>query len=312
MDDARHAGQAPGIRSAAGDATGGVPAAGQVDASRAAGPPYDGRRLSYATTFTDPRQQAIIRTIELLTARPALLRRIRRFEAMGVPDGQPFWARALEVLGIDVVTPGSEIARVPAEGPLVVAANHPHGLIDGMVLAEIVGRVRQDYKILARSLLTGVAQVDRFLLPVPFVHDPDALRRNIAMRDAAMRHLENGGAVVLFPAGVVASSDRWFGPAVERDWSAFTAKLIQRSGAAVVPIRFAGRNSRAYQIASLVSPTLRQGLLLHEVRHAMQRPQRPVVGRPIGPDEIAAWSGDPMGFMRWLRDRTLALRPDGA
>ena len=44
-------------------------------------------------------------------------------------------------------------------GPLVVTANHPHGLIDGMVLAELIGKVRTDYKILTRSLLTGLIRL---------------------------------------------------------------------------------------------------------------------------------------------------------
>jgi putative hemolysin len=284
-----------------------ISAPGQGDGTALGDQPYDGRRLSYATTFTDPVQQRIIQAIELATAKMSLLRKIRRFEAMGVPHGQPFWAQALGVMGIDILTPEEEIARIPRDGPLVVTANHPHGLVDGMVLAELIGRVRTDYKILTRSLLTGVAEIDEFMLPVPFAHDPDALAKNVEMRRQAMRHLAEGGVIALFPAGVVASADRFFGPAIERDWNAFTAKMIQRSGATVLPIRFPGRNSRAYQIASLVSPTIRQGLLLYEVKHALDRPQRPHIGMPLSPDAIAGWQGDPMGFMRWLRARTLAL-----
>jgi putative hemolysin len=282
-------------------------APGQGDGTSLGDQPYDGRRLSYATTFTNPLHQTIIQTIELLTAKPHLLRRIRRFEAMGVPHGQAFWAQALEVMGIDVTTPAQEIARIPKDGPLVIVANHPHGLVDGMVMAEVIGRVRTDYKILTRSLLTGVAEIDPFMIPVPFAHDPDALAKNVEMRRQAMEHLADGGAIALFPAGVVASADSYFGPAIERDWNAFTAKVIRRSGARVLPIRFPGQNSRAYHIANKLSPLLRQGLLLYEVKHALDRVQRPIIGTPLDVDEVAAWAGDPMGFMRALRDRTLGL-----
>jgi len=282
-------------------------APGQGDGSALSDQPYDGRRLSYATTFTNPLHQTIIQSIEMLTAKPHLLRRIRKFEAMGVPHGQGFWAQALGVMGIDVTTPAEEIARIPKDGPLVIVANHPHGLVDGMVLAEVIGRVRTDYKILTRSLLTGVAEIDPFMIPVPFAHDPDALAKNVEMRKQAMDHLADGGVIALFPAGVVASSDSWFGPAIERDWNAFTAKVIRRSNARVLPIRFPGQNSRAYQIANRISPLLRQGLLLYEVRHALDKPQRPFVGAPLDEAEVADWAGDPMGFMRALRARTLAL-----
>lgn len=284
-----------------------VETAAQGDGTSLSDRPYDGRRLSYATTFTNPVQQRVIQAIELATAKMSLLRKIRRFEAMGVPHGQAFWQKALDVMGIDIQTPADEIARIPKTGPVVITANHPHGLVDGMVLAEVIGRVRTDYKILTRSLLTGVAEIDDFMIPVPFAHDPEALEKSLEMRKQAMQHLKNGGLIALFPSGAVASAERWFGPAIEQPWSAFTAKLIQRSGATVVPIRFPGQNSRAYQIASLTSSTLRQGLLLFEVKHALDKPQRPYVGQPMSQEDMAEWRKDPMGLVKQLRKKTLEL-----
>jgi putative hemolysin len=285
-----------------------APLKGQGDGTALKDRPYDRRRLSYAHTFENPWQVRTIQTMEMVTGKLRLLKLIRKFEAMGVPEGQAFWRQALDVMGIDLLTPAEQTARIPREGPLVVVANHPHGLVDGMVLAELVGRRREDYKILTRSLLTGVAEIDRFMIPVPFAHEEDALQQNLEMRKRAMDHLREGGAIVLFPSGVVAASETMFGPAMEREWNPFTAKMIQRSGARVVPIYFPGQNSRWYQVANRVSSTLRQGLLLYEVVHALNRPQAPVVGRPIERDEVEAWAGNPRGFVAWLRDLTLGLR----
>lgn len=269
--------------------------------------PYDKRQLSYATTFADPWKAGTIRTLEWLTGKLTLLRLIRSFEREGVPRGQAFWPRALAHMGIEVQTPEEQVRRIPRSGPLIVVANHPHGLVDGMILAEIVGRVRTDYRILVRSLLSGVEEVAPFLIPIPFPHEPDALARNLEARHLAMQHLRDGGAVILFPSGAVASASHPFGPAVEAEWNPFTAKLIRRSGAPVVPVRFSGQNSRWYQVASLVSPTLRQGLLLHEVVHALNRPQAPTIGEPLDPSLIAARSANGRGFMAWLRQHTLSL-----
>lgn len=280
---------------------------GQGDGATLSDTPYDRRRLSYASTFPNPTQRLIIQAVELATSKFQLLRRIRKFEAMGVPFGQPFWAQALDVMGIDLQTPEPEIRNIPRQGPVVVTANHPHGLVDGMVLAELIGRVRTDYKILTRSLLTGVGEIDQFMIPVPFDHEPDALKKSLEMRRQAMDHLASGGLIALFPAGVVASSDTWWGPAKERAWNAFTAKLILRSGATVVPIRFPGRNSRAYQIASNVSAPLRQGLLLYEVRHAFDKPQRPIVGEPLLRDILAERADNPREMLDFLRQLTLEL-----
>jgi len=221
---------------------------------------YDRRSLSYASTFDDPVKSRIISIIELFTGKLAILRMIRKFEQRGAPSGQAFWRAA----------------------PVIVVANHPHGMVDGMIFADLIGRVRPDYRILTRSLLTSIDEVaGSYMIPVPFPHDPDAQRKGVEMRAKAMKHLKEGGVVALFPSGVVASSETYFGPAVEAEWNVFTAKMIRRSGATVVPMRFPGQNSRAYQIANKISPMLRQGLLLHEIVHSCNKPQGPVVGHPI-------------------------------
>lgn len=275
------------------------------DGSAGDAKPYDRGSLSYAGTFTNPLKARTIRTLEWATGKAQLLRRIRRFEAEGVETGPPFFTHALRVMGITVETSSTQGDQIPATGPCVVVANHPHGLVDGMVLAEIVGRVRQDYRILTRSLLTGVPEVAGQLIPVPFAHEPDSQARNLSMRRQAMDHLARGGCIIMFPAGGVAASESLFGPAVEKGWSPFTAKLIRRSRATVVPICFPGQNSRAYQIANRISATLRQGLLLHEVVHALDKPQSPVVRPAIPPAVWQARAGVASEFMDWLRDKTL-------
>ncbi|MGB2357208.1 MAG: lysophospholipid acyltransferase family protein [Paracoccaceae bacterium] len=269
--------------------------------------PYDRRRLSYASTFTNPTQRITIQTIEHLTGKLRLLRKIRRFEAMGVPHGQAFWKQALDVMGIQLKTPQEQIDRIPKDGPLIITSNHPHGLVDGMVLAELIGRVRTDYKILTRSLLTGITEIDQFMIPVPFPHEEDALEKNLVMRKDAMNHLKGGGVVILFPSGVVGASKTAFGPVVEEQWNPFTAKMIQRSQAKVLPVYFPGGNSRWYQVANQISPTLRQSLLLFEVVKALNKPQTPVVGQLIDRPEIKDWADNPRGFVSWLRDETLKL-----
>ncbi|MDJ0637782.1 MAG: lysophospholipid acyltransferase family protein [Paracoccaceae bacterium] len=269
--------------------------------------PYDKRRLSYANTFPNPAKRGVIRSMEWTTGKVRLLRLIRRFEKEGVETGQGFWPHALRVMGITLETPAEEIARIPASGPVIIVANHPHGLVDGMVLAELIGRVRTDYKILTRSLLTGIPEIEQFMIPVPFPHEDDSIQKSLTMRKTTMAHLAAGGVVALFPSGVVASSDTWWGPAIERDWNPFTAKMILKSGATVVPIRFPGANSRAYQIADKISATMRQGLLLHEVVHALNKAQRPHVGVPFHPEHVASRKSAPRELMSWMREATLAL-----
>ncbi|MGF6859829.1 putative hemolysin [Rhodobacteraceae bacterium MBR-64] len=270
-------------------------------------PPMDMRRLSYSSTFSEPHRVLIVRLVEWLTGKITLLRLVRQFEAMGPVRGAGFWQRALDLMKVEVRTPAEQIARIPKTGPVVIVANHPHGLVDGLVMARLVMQVRSDFKILTRSLLTGIEEIAWHMVPVPFPHEPDALEKGLEMRRIAMQHLAEGGVVILFPSGQVAVSKTWFGPAIELEWNPFTAKMVMRSGATVVPIFFSGQNSRLFQIAHNLSFTLRQGLLLHEIAHAMHKPQAPVIGDPVSPEEVRGWAGNPRGLMAHLRARTLAL-----
>ncbi|EDZ47573.1 lysophospholipid acyltransferase family protein [Leisingera daeponensis] len=274
---------------------------------------YDRRTLTYANSFDDRWTSLAIKTMEWLTGKLTILRMVNKFEKNNAEyRGQKFWRGALNTMGIGLETPQEQIDNIPAEGPVVIVANHPHGMVDGMIFADLIGRRRLDYRILTRSVLTGLDEAaTSFMIPVPFPHDPEAQRKMVDMRAKTMAFLKEGGAVALFPSGVVMSSDSWFGPAIEREWNVFTAQLIRRSGARVVPIYFPGSNSRWYQIACQISPILRQGLLLHEIVRSCNKPQAPVVGKPLTDAQMEKLHSDPRGFMAWLREHTLSLGKGG-
>lgn len=284
-----------------------MPQTSIVAASKPANRKYDMQRLSYAGTFTNPFKSNSIRTIEWLTAKVQLLRLIRQFERSGAPFGSPFWPKAIKQMGIRIDTPPEEIALIPKTGPLVVVSNHPHGLVDGMIIAEMINRVRSDFKILTRSLLTGIPEVEEFMIPVPFPHEENARELGLQMRNETMAHLKAGGAIILFPAGKVAMSETYFGPAIEAEWNVFTHKMIQRSGATILPMHFTGQNSRLFLIANKLSDTLRQGLLLYEIKRSLFKPQRPYIGAPLPASVLDEWDGNPRGFLAWLRQHTLDL-----
>jgi putative hemolysin len=234
---------------------------------------------------------------------------VRQFEKLGEVKGQAFWPATMKVMGIDLRTPDHQLDRIPAEGPVVFVANHPHGLVDGMILADLIGRRRGDYRILTRALLTGLDEsAAGYMIPVPFPHEPDAQGKMLAMRAEAMGHLQDDGLIALFPSGSVAAAETMWGPAIEGEWNVFTAKMIRKSKATIVPCFFTGSNSRLYQIANHISPVLRQGLLIHEVVHSFDKPQAPIIGNPITPDQWEEPIKKPREFMAWLRQRTISLR----
>ncbi|MEM7724411.1 MAG: lysophospholipid acyltransferase family protein [Pseudomonadota bacterium] len=272
---------------------------------------YDRRSLTYANSFPNFWVRHTIKAIEWMTGKIKIIRRVSEFEKIADVTGPAFWPATMKVMGIEIRTPVHQLQRIPETGPVVFVANHPHGLVDGMVLADLIGRRRGDYKILTRALLTGLDEsASGYMIPVPFPHEEDAQGKMLKMRDAAMAHLDNKGLIALFPSGSVAASKTMFGPAVEGEWNVFTAKMIRKSGATIVPCFFTGSNSRWYQIANRISPILRQGLLIHEVAYSFDKPQAPIIGNPIPPDQWEERVKKPREFVAWLREQTLALRDD--
>jgi putative hemolysin len=269
---------------------------------------YDRSELTYANSFPSRGKRMFIMFVEALTARYYLLYKMRKWERRQNKDPD-FWVSVLKEMNIELTTAKEEIARIPSEGPLVIVSNHPHGLIDGIIMAHLISHVRDDYQILTRALLVGVTRVEKYLLPVSFPHEEDSVRKNINMRKTAISSLQDGHCIALFPAGTVSTSDTYFGEPTEREWATFTAKMVRQSGAKVLPIYFTGANSRWFQIANKLGDTLRQSLLLYEIRKSFNKKQSPVIGELIDPEVIKSYEKDAKGLMAFLREETLKLKP---
>ena len=266
------------------------------------------REISYASSARTRAGRAVIRSLENLTGRLGLIRMARGYDAE-VAAGRDFWDVMMERYGLRLQVTGGSLADIPATGPLVVIANHPYGILDGLVLGHILARRRGDFRILAHRVFRKAAELERVILPIDFDETREARAQNLRTRREALEHLAAGGCIGIFPGGTVSTALRPFGRPMDPSWRRFTARLIARSGAAVVPVFFEGHNSRMFQIASHLHVTLRMALLVNEFRARVGAPVRVVVGRPLDPAGIAARAGEPRALMDHLRAETYRLSP---
>src|SRR5271157_5788800 len=263
--------------------------------------------FSYATASDPPIKRGLIRLVEKATGQPKLKRMYvqnQRFPRAG----ETFWQAAVRSLELDVRYDADALGSVPKTGPVVFVANHPYGVLDGIVMAWLASKVRSDFVVLTHVVLTRAPEAARFILPVDFSGSEEAERTNLASRAAARAQLERGGAVVVFPAGAVSTAPDKLGlkPAVDARWQPFVSQLIQRAKAVVVPVWFGGQNSRLFQIASHLSYTLRISLIFHEVRARIGTSLPVVIGAPI---RFAAIAGvkDRQALADDLRGRVYGL-----
>jgi putative hemolysin len=197
------------------------------------------------------------------------------------PAETSFEVRALEALGIRPVCSSADIASIPSRGPLVIAANHPHGIVDGLVLASIVRRARPDVRILANHLLSRIPElVDLCFFVDPFGGPAAAARSQAGLR-AAHLWVRNGGALIAFPSGEVAHDRQPDGSYSDSPWSGTTGRLALTTGAHIVPAFIDGRNSQWFYAAGRVHPLLRTALLARETLNARGHQLTVRLGAPI-------------------------------
>jgi len=103
----------------------------------------------------------------------------------------PFLSNVAKRLSIGYRVSDAERAHIPKSGAVIVVANHPTGILDGIVLTEILGTVRDDIKILANAALQAVEEVSELLIAVD-LYGKGVLRNATALR-ACLRHLASGG-----------------------------------------------------------------------------------------------------------------------
>jgi len=230
----------------------------------------------------------LLRRAALSAARPAIewilslpaYRTLYRKVQCG-PAGTPFEVRALDALGIQPACTPADVALIPSRGPLIVAANHPHGIVDGLLLASIVRRARPDVRILANHLLSRIPElVDLCFFVDPF-GGPAATAGSQAGLRAAHLWVRNGGALIVFPSGEVAHDRQPDGSYSDSLWSATTGRLALTTGAHVVPAFIDGRNTQWFYAAGRVHPLLRTALLARETLNARGHQLTVRLGAPI-------------------------------
>ncbi len=253
--------------------------------------------LSYANPNDPWVKRTLISAMERWAGRGYFVPLYRRWQTEVIPSGAPIMRPVFDLCDVDLDISGAWPPRIAPGVPLVIVANHPYGILDGfaaLVMAEEIGR---PFRVLINKDLTKVPEIRPYSLSVDFAETREAQAANLHMRNEAIALLRQGTTVVVFPAGGVATAPSAFARAIDLPWKTFTARMIQTSGAQVLPVYFEGQCSPLFHVASRLHLTLRLSLMIREFRRMVGGTVSARVGEVVSSAELA-----PMRDRRVLTD----------
>ncbi len=268
----------------------------------------DTKYFSYADPNDPIHRKALIRSIEFISGQPYLYNIYREYQK-NPERWKSFWDGCVDLLKLDIDFDEEKIKKIPSEGPLMIVANHPFGVLDGLVICWLTSKIRSKFKVLTHSLLLRASETKDFLLPIDFSENKKAMITNLETRKTARKILDEGGTIVVFPGGTVSTTKRFYNKtALDPSWRNFTSRLIKRSRPTILPLHFTGQNSFLFQTASHISETLRSSLLFHEVKRRINTKVPVIIGDPINYSDIDENLSN-TELSEFLRNTTYKINP---
>ena len=225
----------------------------------------------------------------------------------GTP-GVPFTTGLLKELGVTIEVRNQQVLDNLPQGGFITVSNHPFGAFDGIMLINMVGQRRDDFKVMVNMFLNYISAMRPNFIDVDALATNDPDKRAVSMKGIAeaMRHVHEGHPLGFFPAGAV-SKFTWGLRIEDREWQPNIMRIISRLKVPVIPIYFHGHNSVIFYLLGMISWKLRTLRLPSEVFRRRNYKFRVSVGDPI-PVEVQQQYQTPEALAQFLKQQTYAMK----
>ena len=75
------------------------------------------------------------------------------YDRNSILQGPDFARGVLKDIGVEYEVLNSEVLSHLPDGPFITISNHPYGHIDGVMLVDLFGHIRPDYKVMVNKFL---------------------------------------------------------------------------------------------------------------------------------------------------------------
>lgn len=186
----------------------------------------------------------------------------------------------LDSLQVKYTVLEQDLLNIPVTGGVVIVANHPTGALDGIMLIDMISKIRPDVKFMGNFLLNRIEPLKRYFISVDPFDNPSRSRNTKGIR-LSLEHLKAGGALVIFPAGEVATWQKGFSRVKDKPWSRSIVKFIRSAAVPVIPVCIEASNSRLFHLLGKIHPMLRTAMLPHEMFNKRGRSIDINIGAPL-------------------------------
>jgi putative hemolysin len=232
----------------------------------------------------------------------------RMADAIAPLPGREALERVSGLLDVRLTVNGLE--RLPRQGRVVVIANHPTGIADGVAVYDAFKARRPDLCFYANSDAHRVAPgFSDVLIPVEWVEEKRTRERTRLTLQRTREAMEAERALVIFPSGRLARRQP-DGLLADPPWMSSAVSIARKYEAPVVPLHVTGPWSTLFHLFNRVSAELRDITLFHELLNKRGGQYGLTLGPTVAPEALA---GDPQAATEALKayvERVLPAEPD--
>jgi putative hemolysin len=220
-------------------------------------------------------------------------------------QGFEFIEKAIKDINVSLQVSDEDLKNIPANGAFIVISNHPFGMLDGLIMLNIIGKVRPDVKVIANFMLQKFEPIKHLFIPVNPFENKDLGSSLMGIKQTLL-HLQGGHPVGIFPAGEVSTYQSALGGVFDKEWHQSAIKIIKKANVTVVPIYFGGSNSFLFHLLGMIHPALRTIRIPTELFNKENSVIRVRIGASISPDELNSFDKTAK-LGRYLRTKVYAL-----
>lgn len=164
---------------------------------------------------------------------------------------------ALAKNNINLIVAQNDINNIPETGPIIILFNHPYGGFDALIAMKTVLSRRKDAKFMANFIISRIEPMKQYIFEVNPFEDFKSAYSSIAGIKKMYKHLEQGNAVCIFPAGEVSTKYKNKKVVEDRKWNIAIMKFIHKTKVPVVSAFISGQNSKMFHRLGKIHPILR-------------------------------------------------------